>query len=61
MEPGLTRTDAPSAEQRRVIGEGLRRYNEELGLLERHGYRAFGTIESGPPGTRRIFMAKTLA
>jgi GNAT superfamily N-acetyltransferase len=29
MEPGLTLTDAPSAEQRRVIGEGLRRYNEE--------------------------------
>src|SRR2546425_12517651 len=29
MDPGLTLTDAPSAEQRRVIGEGLRRYNEE--------------------------------
>ena len=140
MDPGLALTDAPSAEERWVIGEGLRRYNEEkagysdsrelavlvsdpetkeivggllgrtsLGLLfvdlfyvpsslrgrrvgtralemaeeearrrgcsaailytisfqapgfyERHGYRAFGTIESGPPGTRRIFMTKTL-
>ena len=141
MEPGLTLTDAPSADEKRLIGEGLRRYNEEqagysdsrelavlvsdpetkhvvggllgrtsLGLLfvdlfyvphslrgqrvgsrvlemaeeeakrrgcsaamlvtisfqapgfyERHGYRAFGAIESGPPGTRRIFMAKALA
>jgi hypothetical protein len=30
------------------------------GFYERHGYRSFGAIESGPPGTRRIFMTKTL-
>ena len=122
MDPVLTLTDAPSGEHRRVIGEGLRRYNEEkagysdsrelpvlvsdpetkeivggllgrtsLGLLfvdlfyvpstmrgRRVGSRVLEmaeeeakrrgcsvamivTIESGPPGTRRIFMVKTLA
>lgn len=30
------------------------------GFYERCGYTAFGTVESLPPGTSRIFMTKTL-
>jgi GNAT superfamily N-acetyltransferase len=30
------------------------------GFYERHGYRAFGTIDCHPAGTSRIYMTKTL-
>ena len=52
MDPGLTLTDAPSAEQRRVIGEGLRRYNEEQA-----GYsdsRELAVLVSGEEGQTRV-------
>ncbi|MFI5399868.1 MAG: GNAT family N-acetyltransferase [SAR324 cluster bacterium] len=31
------------------------------GFYERHGYREFGRIRSGPPGTARIWMTKALS
>jgi GNAT superfamily N-acetyltransferase len=30
------------------------------GFYERHGYRAFGTIDCLPPGTSRIYMTKKI-
>jgi GNAT superfamily N-acetyltransferase len=31
------------------------------GFYERHGWREFGRVPCDPPGTFRVFMAKTLA
>lgn len=30
------------------------------GFYERHGWRTFGEVPSGPPGTSRVFMTKDL-